>query len=250
MGKGYIVRRGGTAEQSEVHYSLLYHNGDECIETSGGWSAYSKSNQPQYAAFRSVNQFNLNDYTKALLVALAYGTVPVVYAMHSVKDALSERSPLNLAYTENGTKNSTLMDVVATGKQYVYLGTTWSSGSGNTITTTKKSTYLDTGLKDASDQRGGYVYTFALFKADDWQTWMALGGVAGFDSVDRLVADQTAMNTLLANKEACEFMIEKCTGDVMASAIMSSVFKTALNNSVYKNDVYANEHWAKFLAMV
>ena len=238
MGKGYIARRGSSSlknNKQTINYTFVYHEGLEDTDVTGGLIPYTKETMRQYATFRTSNMVDLTGYRKAVFVAKATGTEPVVGVYITVADALvSSVQPDKFCYVEDTKKTMTYGDINASGRYYLNIGADWSSGSNNTLVTTKEEDHLTISMKDAYDTRGGDVYTFALFKADDWQTWISLANLSGFETLEKVFANTSAINLLLANEEACKFMVAHCTGEVMASAITSATFMTALKNSAYK----------------
>ena len=90
------------------------------------------------------------------------------------------------------------------------------------------------------------VFAVYLFKNDNWRSLAKIAGITP-TTMDDLI--QSA-STLLANEDAVDYMITRCTGTFMINALKSSTFMAALNSSTYKSQVLANEIWSKFIDLV
>ena len=93
------------------------------------------------------------------------------------------------------------------------------------------------------------VDNWYIFKPDDWTTWASLGGVIAPTSLDTLLADSVSMATLMANEEACKYLMG-CTGDLMISICNSEVAMNALVNNIAYGYAFNHPVWYKFMTMI
>lgn len=239
-----------------VNYTMLYDNGDECTDITGGYTfitnstnaannntaekkqnclyqfsgGQSGSTSSWRGSYFSNNLIDLSSYEKAFIVCdctvnnTSYGFGLSVYTQSKKEN--------NDSYIVN-------WGIVSSG------GTTESKIAriGNIEAASRAlPVYVAPTCRHAQYS----LYNLALLKQDDWQTLAEKARITA-SSIDDIL---TSSIKLLSNKKAVEFMIYNCTGDFMASAVLSQTFLTALNNSPYKTLIWSNEHWAKFLNMV
>ncbi|MBQ8299900.1 MAG: hypothetical protein IJX99_08650 [Clostridia bacterium] len=247
-----------------INYKMLYDYGDECIDVTGGWgitatvqssNSYKRvdpikndnnielkisSGTYQIAIANTLGPVSLSGYTKILakfsiLSRIQWGDICFINTLTDTSPSTLGKIPLsngdNSSYGLVGDYLETV-DISSTDNVYLkaHIQVGWASD----------------GTPDIK------LYSYALVKEDNWKELCTIAKLNPNDYIDEaeLCANSTAIQTLLSNKEAVEFMIYNCTGDFMISAIQSSTFLTALNNSKYKTKIYANEHWAKFLTMI
>ena len=221
-----------------VNYLMLYNQGDECADVTGGFAMSSSKFTSYGADSDSVS---------------GYGSF--------VKNA--DNLSLQSSYTNMGTNNYKIgtmatankVDLTDFSKIVVRSYTTHTStssyasnGSVRVIANESKTTgskLLMTGLT-STPSKGKTVTKSGLFASDI----LGVTGVSTFATVDELIADTTAISAILSNASAVKFMVKRCTGDFMASFVASSACRSLLESSPYKTIVQSNEHWAKFLGMV
>lgn len=94
-----------------------------------------------------------------------------------------------------------------------------------------------------------YIYDIFLLKQDNWQELCSVAGLISSDYTDEatLCSNSDAINTILQNEEAVNYMLFFCTGTFMYNFIINSSNITAINSSPYYDTIYNNVHWKKFL---
>ena len=250
---------GKAPSEQIINYTMLYDNGDECTDITGGWTIISDTNG-------SVTKNTSNIYLKSYR-AMAHTKLKINLAEYRSFGMFNTymRGRTTTAYNsqyviyspsgeyENGTNSAVFKEFAKAG-----WGTSYSlnrtnncansAGYSNLYNTFSVDTenYIGIISDDSAKQAFIQMTNFTLFKEDDWQTLASIAGITA-SSIDALLANST---NLLSNEDAVEFMIYNCTGTFMAKAIQSSTFLTALNNSSYNTTIQANEHWNKFLTMV
>lgn len=219
---------------SELGSMSLTYKPSSASFSVGSSSIQIASNNINYAAVATAtNKVDTTGYNK------------IFYTGTGKRDSSSDNSNAQVGF---GSTKSTSSGTAAAQADGGYV----SFSVSKDITTTISKVALNT-IKEGSYYfvircyNGTRNYNnIAMFKPDDWETLASKAGITA-TSIDDIL---TNSETLLANKNAVNFMVAQCTGDFMGSAMASEVFLTALNSSPYKSMVQANEHWAKFLAMV
>lgn len=242
---------GGTEYEQIINYTMLYDEGDECEDVTGGWSDSNYSQSSYTMVGGTKNSDNLQVVTGAGTSRIAVlGTVNTIdfsgYKMlHALMEWTTGDSSQSLRAYSSKTLSGSVMAFAGfqpntlNTKEFKSLDVTEYQNSYYLVLMANTST-------TASTSRGGKMYHTFLTKSDDITTLAEKAGITA-SSIDDILA---ASETLLANRDAVKFMVKQCTGDFMASAIINDTFLTALNSSKYKSVVQANEHWVKFLAMV
>lgn len=234
-----------------INYTMLYDNGDECEDITGGWEKayqyYTESmNGSSGKVIKNTTSISICGANKA------YGSCGV--ATNNNIDS-TEYEILTILW--QSSSEVTTRSLSTSGNTYNQSDTTVIMIATNT-TTPKLVTQNISGktisrlLLECVGKYGSIAYgegTFSMIGILKKDSWAELASIAGINanSIDDIITNSTI---LLSNKEATEYMIYNCTGSFMISAIASDIFLTALNSSPYKTMVYANEHWNKFLAMV
>lgn len=249
-----------------INYTMLYDHGDQREDITGGYgtnegtdpnkvpglvefyensvklTAYTRSSGYTNSAVSlfTNNKINLTNYNKVGLLNYCKLSEP------GSKSWMSAHFYENIDYTNKG-ENFTLISngsaSFANNEKKLYLVDL------NIDEKTNKDFYLIqymSSLYNASTNSEMYVYATFLTKYDNWQILAEKANIAA-TIINHIL---TESEKLLANEEAVNYMLHNCTGDFMASAILSETFLTALENSPYKTKIYANMHWAKFLNMV
>ena len=261
----------GSKYEQLVNYIMLYDEGDECVDVTGGLNetyydaAYSSkgtnylrwgtsSSQSSYGWYSGHATTSLVKVEKDWLMGVHYllnqktsSTGTVIVGMVKNKWASGDHTKngstvLSDCYDlKDTTQNSLKIDSHTVGKYYVDL---LKFG-----TTCEGSIHGFEGKFSASGTTNIDVYHWFIAKNDEWQVLCSKAGVSG-TSLDTLLTDSSALTSILNNRDAVSFMVARCTGIFMVRAINSSTFLTALNSSPYKAKVQENEHWAKFLTML
>ena len=254
IGQTNSIWKVNSKQKQLINYIMLYDYGNECTDITGGWSGYActTSTSSQYGKVAPTVTKN-EDH---------------IYVTKTAQNALG----CLLTANKIDVSDYVLFDLCgyfsSKGNQYAWQHLAMVDGNSGVVSSIKKVGIVanneKTGIAtmDLSEiNKSGYLgieyyyygittytkmYWAALFKADDWQTLANKAGIAA-SSIDDILTNST---TLLSNDEAVEFMIYRCTGNFMVSAVQSETFLTALNNSPYKTIIMANEHWAKFLNMI
>ena len=249
-----------------VNYTMLYDNGNEQTALTGGWTggyidsrytsggSYSKSTDNLYLRkysdgyptifFRTNNPVDVNEYSKFATVA-KYSFTPAGYSFGwDIKI-----NPTSTFETQEGLVGvfSTTNVTQSTKKLNISEEIDWSNFSFG------DSAYVLCVLHGGTtgNSRGEInLYNLILLKSDNWSALCSIAGLTAPSTIDELLSDADAISAILSEKLSIDYMLLNCTGDFMASAVVSENFLTALEASPYKEAVYANEHWAKFLAMV
>lgn len=258
----------------EVNYTMLYDGslGDatlnQCSDVTGGWIG-----GPVWDDYLSGGIFELSD------TSMHYGennsSYASRYAVTKSKVNLDQCVGLFIKAKDNtGSGKVTTMARIVESSDTFIPGTsaTYYQTPGteiqivtyeSSVSNKQRLTYLDISNANKSEDgnyvmlyshSGGgasrymhiYCYEVVVVKQDDWQTLAEKARITA-TSIDDILTNST---TLLSNEKAVEFMLKKCTGNFMASAIQNETFLTALDNSPYKTKIYANAHWSKFLTMV
>lgn len=241
-----------------VNYTMLYDAGDECEDVTGGWensytqgggtftkntdNLYLYAKGPTYKkCCATVNTIDIdnyvNMYTKYKIAISNQNYCPCWWGVTKVFESAIEndsdtikRGWLSSENSFEGFKSIDFSDVSSSNAYVAFKAQSNSISYSSTIN----------------------IYEVFMVKQDNWEELCIIAGLTPSDYTDEvtLCADNTAIVTILSNKQAVEFMVYQCTGSFMAKAIQSSTFLTALNSSDYGTLVYANEHWIKFLNMV
>lgn len=263
-----------------INYKMLYDYGDECIDVTGGWDTYNKN---LYNYYSSANMATKN---QTFINVTTSGSGKRTYSLFTnsfinvteFSNIFIKNSWLKLTGSNKGASWVMLSDEPTNGEGSNYLRKLLHGRGGNVTVNTNNETAtyyhcinlneLDSSLiqpslssvslgfvwdyENTGSELNSSVFACAILKQDNWQELCTIAGLNSSDYTDEaeLCANSTAIQTLLSNEEAVEFMIYNCTGEFMAKAITSDTFLTVLNNSEYKTKIYANEHWAKFLNMV
>ena len=241
-----------------VNYTMLYDQGDECMDITGGWGgtcansdftannfgmlskesnsfsgvindASSTANYCQYRC--TTNLVNLKEY--AILTACCSAL------------SITGNAAIELMVWDT---NPSLWDetILKLPREYNILTRDISMIEWGYITVSIATSFVDVGTISAN------VNEIFLVKEDNWQKWISEGGYTTDDyaTLEDVLADTTALETLMNNKGAVDYMIYKCTGTVMARVIQSNTALKAIRDSQYNTLIYVNAHWNKFLRMV
>lgn len=242
IGKTNAVIGGAVVEDEQlVNYTMLYDEGNECAELTGGWESVA-------ASWNTTGTFAKNASDMYLYGATSTAGIAAITNNKINVDGFS-KIVAHISITLGNASGAKIDIALKSSKEYWTGGTLLSSGiSMLDISSVTESKYLSIDSYSAS----AHIYHIFMVKEDDWQTWLIKGGltVGNYASLDAVMSDTTALNTLMNSKDAVNYMMKKCTGTVMASVIQSSDALSAIRDSQYNAEIFANEHWCKFLEMV
>ena len=234
-----------------VNYTMLYDNGNECTDITGGW----ENSFTQGDGTFTKNSNHLYLYVKGSTWKKCAGTknkIDMSLFSKIYTRCKASRTSASPGICSWGLTSEFESNLDGNAEQ---ISRGWILTDSNTFdgfktldlsTITNAHVNFKVQSNSSSNATTLYIYDVFMVKEDDWQTLANIAGITA-SSIDDILNNSS---TLLANKEAVDFMIYQCTGSFMASAIQSSTFLTALNSSLYNTIIQANEHWNKFLSMV
>lgn len=248
-----------------VNYTVLYDYGNEYEEITGGWkdgSVYESNLSTSSAGVQTANSLDINGYNGIAFISSL--------TKHSGREnSIDLRIKVDSQITANmnsglffiyGEKNPYSMQydvfildsplISESNKSFqVFLRTNAYASTSRSVQKNEDNISINA-YYDVYQNFTLNMYMVVILKPDDWSTLGSIAGITVPLTLEEFVDDSSALETIMNNKDAVNFMIMQCTGDFMASAVQSSTFRNILNNSPYKDLVYANEHWAKFLSMI
>lgn len=241
-------------EQLE-NYTMLYDLGNECTDVTGGWRGatyYSNAVVAKYDTYVHLHTYRALMYTSKTIDFSDYVGVGMFGNNYYLPTTASASIEFIAMYSSSDSVNTGMFKDYNWGRHLFY--TCRTSSQNNLVDmnnfykkfSVSGSWYLGIHLGDSTSASYINLRSIALFREDDWPTLASIAGISA-NSIDDILNES---EVLLSNKDAIEFMIYRCTGSFMASAVTSDTFLTALNNSSYKTIIQANEHWAKFLALI
>lgn len=242
-----------------VNYTMLYDAGDECVDITGGWDYYPSPQQNNYTVNNNAvkNADHLYFPTQG---KRAYSCYLYTKNKFAVSDGYSKLGMLAVSLAKGSFTESGYCVLSANTSKYIS-----ERIGGLDIQFSNADTALSCKTLDISsvsedfyvligtcNDRSFSAYNCFLVKEDNWQEWISKAGLSTdtYTTLDAVVADSTALTTLMNNEDAVKYMLLNCTGTVMVSVIQSDTALNILADSAYSTKIYANEHWVKFLAMV
>lgn len=221
-----------------VNYTMLYDEGDECTDVTGGWSAARGS------ITKNVDSISFGGGSSSSEAATANMIDVSSYSLlcenrKLVTDKTGGTEWFGLYNARNGQGDSTTVKK------------TQSSGTYNGLNTLDISDIATT----CFILHGVYLRTYKLYhsflvKPDDYRKLCSKAGLGVPSSLNALIADTTALATIFNNEDAVKFMVAQCTGDFMVSVCNSATAMAALVNSIAYDYAFENEHWYKFMKMI
>lgn len=263
------------AEAQEVHYKLLYNDyyanaeTNQCIETTGGWEltfttnanygqvTYNTTGLKLSASYSggghrikvaTANSIDFTGYVKFVFRASASGYLASTHGYYRNVGFTDDSSFLGTNVYPKAYSSSTYLlsnkQIYQAGPKFYVIDTTDIDG--------KYYPFLMAGTDMSKYSTALNVDNMFLLMQDDWQTLCEKAGLvtSDYEDEDDLCANSAAMTTILANQEAVNYMISKCTGTFMYAFITSSTALEAYDGSPFKTTIRANEHWDKFITMV
>lgn len=90
------------------------------------------------------------------------------------------------------------------------------------------------------------IYGLWIVKNDSFTIWRDLAGLSSstYTTLESIVTDSSAMNTIMNNPQAVSYMIQS-TGSIMNSVLDNDIAFNSLTSTV-KAKIKNNEHWVKF----
>ena len=253
-----ITGGGATADYEQlVNYTMLYDEGDECVDVTGGWGLDGWSSGTANGKGITLGTKNSNNLQVGFTGSLmgAFGTNNAIdftpYILHgAVCDMLS-------IYNSGSAIYGTAQDVINSKK--IDSSARFSHLSFSTV-----GKYME--FKDVSNVMGncyievhanqntqivGKFYNIFLAKQDDYTTLCTKAGITSIpSSLSELISNTTALSVIFANEDAMNFMAKQCTGDLMVSILNDATARGMLKSSPYLPYVVGNEHWCKFIMMI
>ena len=232
-----------------VNYTMLYDEGDECEEITGGWQAMNTSTSYTKVGTLTKNDSNMVYTVSGGSTEAGIGTVSTI--------SLSEYNTFGVLglYTNLTAADCGLLTIakgVSAGlHQYERISTSTSITNPTIMLMTFNDVYK-TGHPVYMCTYGGTIQMSKAFilKSDDIPTLCTKAGVGYPSDLATLIADTTSLSTIFNNEDAVRFMVAQCTGDFMVSVLSNEAAVEALKASPYLNLVVANPHWAKFAMMI
>lgn len=246
-----------------INYTMLYDEGDECTSVTGGWGlcqgtyssvygrkdaqsitlAFTASNAASNHDDAYTNTENEIDVTDYITMVANYTNVNITTGSET-----NQNKPFSVYYN---TFNSSSWE---TNRLAYYTSTFATEVQSYDISghTTIKPIFYVNGWKSISCYADVTINHVLLVKDDNWQEWISKVGLSTdtYTTLDSVLADSTALETLMNNEEAVKYMVYNCTGTVMAGCIQAQTAIDAIADSRYLSMIYGNVHWKKFLDMI
>lgn len=237
---------GRKTEYEQVqNYLMLYDSGDECIDVTGGWSAsgYTGAGVSSFAsptkqsdrivfsgsgnrAIGTVDSINVSEYKLACVIDNCTNSVDGYGFESRICPSKYISSPsAHWGYDGVLGKRLRVVDISSISSKVYFV-----SHMGTT--------------------RTGEIYNMFLVKSDFWQQLCNLANIEVPEDMATLLADSESLSAILRSSVAVDYMLKRCTGDFMVSAVQSSTFIDAMDSSTFYEQIYENEHWSKFLELV
>ncbi|MGN0712012.1 MAG: hypothetical protein ACI4LO_09630 [Anaerovoracaceae bacterium] len=228
--------------QSLLHYTMLYDSGNECEAITGGWVKTYLSNGSGGTATKNADNLYTISSSGSSYNNCGFATANGIDDTDQTFNMIAIYTEYTEAYSCNGTGN---------------LGSVQISGvcvEAGTVTektlVRKESTIggLHLFLSSGKTSRKQYYYNVFLSKADNFTEWASKADITVSD-IDTLLADSTAMATLMSNQEAVDYLVG-CTGDLMVAICNSEVAMSALVNNIAYDTLFKHPVWYKFMTMI
>lgn len=252
IGDNLIYGKAISPYSQKINYTMLYDNGNECSDITGGWklsSRYTSASAKKYE-----NYIYLHTSTASIVTSNSINLSEYIKFGGAIKDVISLHGQLRFAIGESNsaTDGTSLGWDNISGNKYYELTHSYTHFVGYYTFARDTNYYLAIILSDSANDAYCNIYNTFLLKQDDWQTLCTKAELdaSNYDDEVVLCADNNAIATILSNKNAVEYMIYNCTGSFMGEFIANDNCLAILNNSEYKTIIQSNEHWNKFLNMV
>lgn len=260
-----------------VNYTMLLDTTsgalDECIDITGGYGAYAYQTNDSWAQ-HSANRLKVPTITRnnSGITASLYG----IYDQYTYGSVFSE-NPFDITdYVGvacvtsgiinhgNGSQWGHIQIGLADNKANQYTSIAirvLSQSEAKTLNLAKELIakdiselsglhYLAILLKPEQNSTNAVAelncYNCCIYKHDEWDELQTILGISSETMTDFITNHS---DELLTNEMAVTYMLRKCTGDFMVSAVSNQYFIGALGTSPFEDIVWENEHWSKFLRM-
>ena len=229
-------------------YRMTYDFGNECEEVTGGWGKHDATYSTGWtiteatknsdhiltvgasATINVARTKNLIDFTGYVKLGFVCETVGTKTTDNVSLDTQTE---LRL-----GDGRLVCIDVATTDGKELFMTDIDSTGS-----------YYISVLTSSESSRSAKTYNVFLLRADNFQKWAEFGGITPTD-LDTLLADSTAMNTLMANQSAVDYLAG-CTGDLMVSILNSTVgVEAIIGSTLAVQTLTTHPVWKKFIDVI
>lgn len=255
----------------KINYVMLYDNGDECTDVTGGWDQYENSSSTYWTygaltkgtnaltttftgnkiySLGTNNNIDMTPYSKMFIKynftsSYSYFVVSLNLKQLEGSTVISHQGGYNFSNKQSafGVSINTTNGTYKFVKDLKDLGYTVDSVSARLYTNGESTT---------SGSMTTNFYELAYFKPDNWQKLCKIAQLDAtlYRTEKELSQNQEALTAILNNQEAVEWMIHNCTGSFMIEFVMSSVGLSVLEESSYKDIIKSNSHWARFLNTV
>lgn len=251
-----------------VNHIMLYDQGNECVEITGGWvrgayncGSFTKNGNSLYATGVGNSQNYNNIATANMIDCSSYSLTGVsVSITNEYKDNnryycwwhAFVASELATSYgTINGLPSiSKLVD--DNSEELIGHVVPWVNKKKMLLAKpSPERLYVQLGYANYGfgGTYGVYMYNAFAAMPDDISELARIAKLPEPESLEALIADTEALTAVFASKRAVEFMCCQCTGDFMCSAIADDAVFALLQQSPYYTAVQSNEHWNRFIAM-
>lgn len=251
-----------------VNYTMLYYEGDECEELTGGWDFSNTLTIPSTANAASGygSDISTDKYLGLSMTTVSTAKLWYICGIGTNKSIdLTEYCKMLVKYdfpiietVVGGTYGYHGINISTEKMAYEVLYKDTNSAIYNgalkstDISGVEGERYLAMILSHVRHHSGNIqymVHSVAIFKADDWSTLCSKAGITVPATLDELIADTEALTTIFNNEDIVKYMISNCTGDFMAAVIQNKTALQIIRDSQYNSTIYGNEHWNKFLSM-
>lgn len=262
-----------------VNYQMVYDLGNECTDITGTWQGrqgdtrypsgtfskestclrYGRENTSSYGEgiYYTVNNIDVTDYVgydaKVQVCYLGGSTSYDAWSTNAVfQSSMTTTSPtyfIDSSHVEGSRIYSRSVSLESTHFHHLLF-----SAVDNNASVDRASCKL--GLAAwcgawGNASMGIKAYEAYIYKQDNWQELCEKANLSpdNYNDEDALCSDSIAMQAILSNENAIEYMLMQCTGSFMTTFIRTATALEALESSSFKTQIYANPHWAKFLNM-
>ena len=235
-------------------YTMLYDEGDECTDVTGGWDVLFAQNASYGSVAKNADHLYMYGnksgfpaaisyaYTKnevavrgkkVFAILSCYGTVTNPgFPWLSCGTSSADTSLGVVTFAPTSTENKRAFSITPSGNGFVSFR---NAAGGKTASENGSSTMK--------------IYTVAYTIPDNWQTLCSKAGITAPTDITTLVADSSAMATIMSNEEAVKYLMG-CTGDLMVAICNSEVAMAALVNNIAYDYAFAHPVWYKFMTMI
>ena len=265
-----LMMSGSGEYEQLVNYAFLYNESDECSDLTWGWEtrawSFDSSTTP-----KAVTLTKNKKYMSGSIAGSSAYVSGVIQAGMEID--LYEYDNMYVDFSATGgteTKGYDYLDIYVGDRESSYyyspekfigrlLDLRWNASQSNTVSRrtlkgdiSQFNSWHDIYIGFYAYQAtiSANIYNIYLTKPDDWKKLCNLAGVTPPSTLNELISDTTALNTIFNNERAVNFMLLQCTGDFMVSVLSNEIAVNRLKDSPYLNEIVANIHWAKFMMII